>query len=52
MDVQERAFKDIHFQQFNHNVDEEYWKFMEDPIYDISREGSVDVEFIGQSNIE
>ena len=31
---------------FNKDIENNYWSFMENPIYDISREGSVDSELL------
>jgi len=52
MDGIEHAFKDMHFQQFNHNMNEEYWKFMKDPICDSCNEGIIELKNIGLTNIE
>ena len=39
---------DIHFLNFNSNLDRNYWEFFRDPNYDTSREGSANIETLGQ----
>ena len=42
---------DINFLNLYFDLDRCYWEFLGDPIYDASRKGSVDFEFIGQRSI-
>jgi hypothetical protein len=39
---QDHVVVDMHFQNFDHSLDENYWRFLGDPIYDASSEESAD----------